>query len=72
MVYVQLVSTNATSHTGISVPRPCTRTELTVRAVAGAAAQAFGQKTEPISRTLFEKNVTRIEPPDVRLCELRG
>jgi hypothetical protein len=43
-----------------------------IMAVVGASAQAFGQKTEPLSHTIFEKQFIRIDPPSVKLCKLES
>src|SRR5262249_47159750 len=69
MVYIQLVTTSTTTNSGASVITPCTHTELGLQVAVGAAAQAMGQNTPRVSRTVFEKKVVRIDPPGTKLCD---
>lgn len=69
MVYIQLVTTSTTTNSGASVITPCTHTELGMMISVGAAAQAMGQNTPRVSRTVFEKKIVRIDPPGTKLCD---
>jgi hypothetical protein len=65
--FVQVVTMNAVTHSGISVVTPCTHTDMSVQFTVGAGAQALGQARRA-SKVVFEKKVTRIDPPGTRLC----
>jgi hypothetical protein len=69
MAYIQLVTTSAMTNSGMSVIAPCTHTDLSISVSVGASAQAFGQQTEPVKKDIFQKKLTRIDPPTVRLCD---
>ena len=63
LAYIQLVTTNAVTNSGLSVITPCTHTDLAISVSVGAAAQAFGQKVVPrTGKTVFERKLTLIDP----------
>jgi hypothetical protein len=70
--YIELVTSSGMSHTGASAIVPCTRTDLHLWVKVGASAQAFGMELGKTDQEIFKKDVTRIEPPGVRLCEEAG
>jgi hypothetical protein len=67
--YVELVVSSGMSHTGFSVIEPCTRTDMHMYVKVGASAQLFGTSFGETKREIFERSVTRIDPPSARLCE---
>jgi len=70
--YVELVVSSGMSHTGFSVVEPCTRTDMHMYVKVGASAQLFGTSFGETKREIFERSVTRIDPPSARLCEAVG
>ncbi|GAA3765513.1 hypothetical protein GCM10022270_26660 [Terriglobus aquaticus] len=70
--YFEMVSSAGMSFTGISAIVPCTRHDIHLWGKVGASAQAFGQGLGNTVKTIYEKQLTRIDPPGTRLCESVG
>jgi hypothetical protein len=68
MAYLQVSSTNASTHSGSSVITPCTRHDFTVIVSVGAAGQAFGQDAGKVRQNVLEKKIQVISPPGTKLC----
>jgi hypothetical protein len=66
--YLELDTTTAMSDSGMSVVRPCSKTEIHLSATVGASAQAFGLSAGSTKSVLFKKDFTRIDPPGATLC----
>ncbi|HZQ96607.1 MAG TPA: hypothetical protein VFA67_16475 [Candidatus Sulfotelmatobacter sp.] len=71
-VYFQTVATSASSFSGNGSISPCSRYDLTFVAQVGASAQAWGQSVGTVSKEIFKKQVTKVDPPGMRLCENIG
>ena len=70
--YFQVVGTSASSFTGFSTVSPCARYDLNIVAGVGASAEAWGQSIGTVSKEVYRKAVTKIDPPGMRLCENLG
>jgi hypothetical protein len=67
--YLELVTTSGMSASGMSAFTPCTRTDLNFLVRVGASAQAFGKEVAKVSEEIFRKQVSRVNPPGVKLCD---
>jgi hypothetical protein len=67
--YLEVVTSSAMTHSGMSVLVPCTRTDLHLYVKVGASAQAFGQSLGKAEKEIFRKDVKHVSPPGVKLCE---
>jgi hypothetical protein len=67
--YINFSAVSAMTNSGLSAIAPCTHTDLTVTISVGASAQAFGQKLPRVSKDIFQKKITRIDPPTAKLCQ---
>jgi hypothetical protein len=70
--YFQMVGTSASSYTGMSAIAPCARFDLILVAQVGASAEAWGQSVGTVSKDIFKKSMTRVDPPGMKLCENIG
>lgn len=66
---VQLIGTSATSYTGMSAITPCSRADLNLVGKVGVSAVAWGQNAGSLSKDIFRKEMTRVDPPGMKLCE---
>jgi hypothetical protein len=66
--FLQVISSAAATHSGSSVIAPCTHTDVGIQVSVGASAQAFGQEVGSVSKKIFEQKLTRVNPPNIRLC----
>jgi len=71
-VYVRVVSTSATSHSGMSVIIPCSHTDFHFDVSVGASASALGITTGDLSKRIIDKTYTQNVPPGVKLCTSIG
>ncbi len=70
--YFQMIGTSASSFTGFSAISPCARYDLSLVGQVGASAEAWGQSVGTISKEVFRKGMTRVDPPGMKLCENIG
>jgi hypothetical protein len=70
--YFQMVGTSASSYTGMSAISPCARFDLILVAQVGASAEVWGKSVGTVSKEVFKKSMTRVDPPGMRLCENIG
>ena len=68
-VYFQMIGTSATSYTGMSAITPCSRADLSMVGKVGATAEAWGQNIGNVSKDVFNKSITKVDPPGMKLCE---
>ena len=68
-VYFQMVGTSASSFSGMSSITPCSRYDLSLVGVVGASAEAWGQSIGSVSKEIFRKASTKVDPPGMKLCE---
>jgi hypothetical protein len=71
-VYFQMIGTSASSYTGMSTISPCARYDLSLVGQVGASAEAWGQSVGTVSKEVFRKAITKVDPPGMRLCENIG
>ncbi len=71
-VFVRVVSTSATSHSGMSVIIPCSHTDFNFDVSVGGSASAFGISTGDLSKRVLDKTYTQNVPPNVKLCQSIG
>jgi hypothetical protein len=71
-VYFQMIGTSASSYTGMSTISPCARYDLSLVGQVGASAEAWGQNVGTLSKEIFRKAITKVDPPGMRLCENIG
>ncbi len=71
-VYVRVVSTSATSHSGMSVIIPCSHTDFNFDVSVGASASALGISTGDLSKRIIDKTYTQNVPSGVKLCTSIG
>ena len=67
--YFQMVGTSASSYTGMSAISPCSRYDLSLVGTVGASAEVWGKDVGTISKEIFKRSMTRVDPPGMRLCE---
>jgi hypothetical protein len=67
--YFQMVGTSASSFTGFSSISPCSRYDLSLVGQVGASAEAWGKSVGSVSKEIFRKGITKVDPPGMRLCE---
>lgn len=70
--YFQMVGTSASSYTGMSVISPCARYDLNLVGTVGASAEVWGQSIGTLSKEIFRKGITKVDPPGMRICENIG
>lgn len=70
--YFQMIGTSASSYSGMSSITPCERYDLSLVAQVGASAEVWGQTYASASKEIFHKNMTRVDPPGMKLCENIG
>ncbi len=70
--YFQMVGTSASSFTGMSSISPCSRYDLSLVGQVGASAEAWGKSIGTVSKEVFRKGITKVDPPGMRLCENIG
>ena len=68
-VYFQMIGTSASSFTGFSAISPCARYDLSLVGTVGASAEAWGESVGTISKEIFKKSITKVDPPGMKLCE---
>lgn len=68
-VYFQMIGTSASSHTGMSAISPCSRYDLSLVGQVGASAEVWGKDVGTVSKEIFKKSMTRVDPPGMKLCE---
>lgn len=66
---LQLIGTSATSYTGMSAITPCSRADLNLVGKIGVSAVAWGQSVGSLSKDIFRKEMTKVDPPGMKLCE---
>ncbi len=59
---------SAGSSSGMSAISPCSRYDLSLVGTVGASAGVWG-KDGTVSKEIFKKSMTRVDPPGMRLCE---
>lgn len=67
--YFEMVTSSGMSYSGMSVPTPCSRQDVTLLGVVGASAQAFGESLGESRKEIFKKQLTKIDPPGTKLCK---
>jgi hypothetical protein len=67
--YFQIIGTSASSFTGFSAISPCSRYDLNIVASVGASAEAWGQSIASINKEIYRKDMTKVDPPGMKLCE---
>jgi len=67
--FFQMVGTSASSFTGFSAISPCSRYDLSLVGVVGASAEVWGKNVGTLSKEIFKKSMSRVDPPGMRLCE---
>lgn len=67
--YFQMIGTSASSFTGMSAISPCSRYDLSLVGQVGASAEVWGKDVGTVSKEVFKKSMTRVDPPGMRLCE---
>jgi len=67
--YFQMIGTSASSYTGMSAISPCSRYDLSLVGQVGASAEVWGKDVGTVSKEVFKKSMTRVDPPGMRLCE---
>ena len=67
--YFQMIGTSASSFTGMSAISPCSRYDLSLVGQVGASAEVWGKDVGTVSKEIFKKSMTRVDPPGMRLCE---
>lgn len=68
-VSLQFIATSATSYTGMSAITPCSRSDLHFNVTAGASAVAWGQTVGSLSKEIYKKDFSKVNPPGMKLCE---
>jgi hypothetical protein len=53
----------------MSAISPCSRYDLSLVGQVGASAEVWGKEVGTVSKEIFKKSMTRVEPPGMRLCE---
>ena len=71
-VYFEMIGTSASSYTGMSTITPCARYDLSLVGKVGASAEAWGQSIGTVSKDIFKKAITKVDPPGMKLCENIG
>jgi hypothetical protein len=67
--FFQMIGTSASSFTGMSAISPCARYDLSLVGVVGASAEVWGKDVGTVSKEIFKKAITKVDPPGMRLCE---
>lgn len=67
--YFQMIGTSASSYTGMSAISPCARYDLSLVGSVGASAEVWGKDVGTVSKEIFKKTMTKVDPPGMRLCE---
>jgi hypothetical protein len=67
--FFQMVGTSASSFTGFSAISPCSRYDLSLVGTVGASAEVWGKDVGTVSKEIFKKSMSRVDPPGMRLCE---
>ncbi|HEY1577303.1 MAG TPA: hypothetical protein VGF82_09560 [Terracidiphilus sp.] len=67
--YFQMIGTSASSFTGMSAISPCSRYDLSLVGQVGASAEVWGKDVGTVSKEIFKKAMTKVDPPGMRLCE---
>lgn len=67
--FFQMIGTSASSFTGFSAISPCSRYDLSLVGVVGASAEVWGKDVGTVSKEIFKKTMSRVDPPGMRLCE---
>jgi hypothetical protein len=67
--FFQMIGTSASSYTGMSAISPCSRYDLSLIGQVGASAEVWGKDVGTVSKEIFKKAVTKVDPPGMRLCE---
>jgi hypothetical protein len=70
--HFQMVGTSASSYSGMSSITPCARFDLNLVGSVGASAEAWGQSIGTVSKEIFRKGITKVDPPGMKLCENIG
>jgi hypothetical protein len=71
-VYFQMIGTSASSFTGFSAITPCARYDLSLVGTVGASAEAWGESVGTVTKEIFKKSMTKVDPPGMKLCENIG
>lgn len=67
--FFQMIGTSASSFTGFSAISPCSRYDLSLVGVVGASAEVWGKDVGTVSKEIFKKSMSKVDPPGMRLCE---
>jgi hypothetical protein len=67
--FFQMIGTSASSYTGMSAISPCSRYDLSLIGQVGASAEVWGKDVGTVSKEIFKKAMTKVDPPGMRLCE---
>ena len=67
--YFEMIGTSASSFTGFSAISPCARYDLSLVGTVGASAEAWGASVGTVSKEIFKKSMSKVDPPGMRLCE---
>lgn len=70
--YFQMIGTSASSYSGMSSITPCSRYDLSLVGQVGASAEVWGQSVGTLSKEIFKKGITKVDPPGMKLCENIG
>ena len=70
--YFQMIGTSASSYSGMSSISPCSRYDLSLVGQVGASAEVWGKSIGTVSKEVFRKGMTRVDPPGMKLCENIG
>jgi hypothetical protein len=67
--YFEMVSSAGMSDTGMSAIAPCSRTDVSLSGVVGASAETFGMSLGETKKEIFKKDMSKIVPPGIKLCQ---
>ena len=70
--YFQTVASSASSFSGSMSISPCSRYDLIFSAQVGASAELVGVSLGTLNKEIYKKQMTRIDPPGMALCENIG
>lgn len=70
--YFEMIGTSASSYTGSSAITPCSRYDLSMVGKVGASARVWGQQAGGVNKDIFNKAITKVDPPGMKLCENIG
>lgn len=70
--FFEMIGTSGSSYTGSSTVTPCSRYDLSMVAKVGASARVWGQQAGGLNKDIFNKSITKVDPPGMKLCENIG